>query len=505
MTLGKLITSIPRSDFNGDRNAPIKDLAYDSRQVGPGSVFVALRGRSLDGHEYIQDAVARGAVAIVAEGIGEIAAGVSTLRVPDSRAALSQLAVAFYAPPFERMNLVGITGTNGKTTTSYLLESILQADGRKTGGIGTVNYRFGGKVWPAPMTTPESLDLMRILRAMADEGVTDVVMEVSSHALDQGRTAGCPFQVAVFTNLTRDHLDYHPTMDAYFEAKSRLFTGLDPKSPKRPAAIINADDPRGPQLAAIARAEVITYGLREGCRVRADRLELSREGIGATLRTPAGSVDIRSSLIGHFNIYNIMAAASAALRLGVDPQTVSAGILRLGGVPGRLELVRNQRNLAIAVDYAHTPDALLKALESVKRLTRGRVLTVFGCGGDRDRGKRGEMGAVAARLSDVVVVTSDNPRTEDPDGIVTQIEAGLLATGMKRAESLRRTGSDARGYMVEPDRAKAIQRAVALAGKDDFILIAGKGHEDYQIVGKTKRHFDDREVAATAAGEHALS
>jgi len=401
------------------------------------------------------------------------------------------------------MNLVGITGTNGKTTTSYLLESILQADGRNVGVMGTVNYRFAGKAWPAPVTTPGSLELMRILRAMADEGVTDVVMEVSSHALDQGRTQGCPFQVAVFTNISRDHLDYHPSMDAYFEAKSRLFAGLDSTSGKAPAAVINADDPQGPRLAELTRAEVVTYGLGSGCQVRADSLQLGREGIEATLRTQAGSVDIRSSLIGQFNIYNIMGAASAALWLGVDLKTVSEGILRLKGIPGRLELVRNRRGLCMAVDYAHTPDALQKALETVRRLTKGRVLTVFGCGGDRDRGKRGEMGSVAARLSDVVVVTSDNPRTEDPRAIIAQIEAGLVASGMKRADRVPDPASSQGSYMVVADREEAIRRAVALARREDFVLIAGKGHEDYQIVGHTKRHFDDRAVAAAAAGERA--
>jgi UDP-N-acetylmuramoyl-L-alanyl-D-glutamate--2,6-diaminopimelate ligase len=335
---------------------------------------------------------------------------------------------------------------------------------------------------------------------MADEGVTDVVMEVSSHALDQGRTDGCPFRIAVFTNLSRDHLDYHPSMDAYFEAKSRLFTGLDPGSPKRPAGVINADDPRGLQLAGMTRAEVITYGLGEGCLVRADRLELTRDGISAILRTPVGDADIRCGLIGRFNIYNILAAASAALKLDVDLRTVSAGIYELRGVPGRLELVRNRRELSIAVDYAHTPDALLRALESLRRLTAGRILTVFGCGGDRDRGKRGEMGVVAAGLSDVVIVTSDNPRSEDPGEIAAQIEAGLLSSGMKRMEGVSVHDPEARGYRVEVDRAKAIQLAVAMAGGDDFVLIAGKGHEDYQIIGNTRRHFDDREAAAAAAG-----
>lgn len=492
MRVKDLIAGMTIEDFQGDPDSEISGIAYDSRLVEPGALFVALRGHRQDGHDYIRDAVSRGAAAIILEVPLSVAGRehpnrVAMIRVPDARRALSRLAVRFFDAPFNTMRLIGITGTNGKTTTAYLLESILGAGGKQPGVIGTINYRFSGQVLEAPVTTPESLDLMQTLRRMADRGVTDVVMEVSSHSLDQGRVRDCPFQVAVFTNLSQDHLDYHRTMEAYFDAKASLFSPSSKSGTGGPAqAVINADDSKGRELIQLTKAQVVTYGLGKGCHIQARDLHVSRSGLKARLITPAGETDIASRLIGAHDIYNIMAAAGAAWAMGIDLESIYSGILQLTGVPGRLEMVKNRRGLALIVDYAHTPDALLKALEAVRLLTTGRVFTVFGCGGDRDRGKRKEMGRIAGMRSDKVFVTSDNPRTEDSAAIAAQIEAGVIESGI-------------RGYVVDLDRKRAIQRAVRMADNGDLVLIAGKGHETYQITGSEKRPFDDRVVAAEAA------
>lgn len=489
-------------ESKGDSNREIEGLAYDSREVKPGYLFVALRGSTQDGHDFVKEAIRNGAVAVVLESAGGekgIDTEVTVVRVPDSRVALSKLAVEFYGHPYRDMNLIGITGTNGKTTTSYLLESILLAAGARPGVIGTINDRLPGKVWEANVTTPESLELMQRLRDMAEAGVTHVVMEISSHALDQGRVEDCPFQAAVFTNISRDHLDYHKSIEAYFEAKSRLFLGLREKGAGESArAVINTDDPKGRALAELTDAPVVTYGQGRDCDFRADRIQEGREGLTARLITPAGEIEIQSRLIGGFNIYNILAAAAAALCLDVDPVAVASGVANLSGVPGRLELVENARSLSVVVDYAHTPDALLKVLEAIKPLVEGRLITVFGCGGDRDKGKRREMGRVAGEISDLVFITNDNPRTEDPYAIARQIEEGVRESGLEKLGSDSRDRPEGSGYFLDLDRGNAILRAVGMADGNDFVLIAGKGHEDYQITGKGKRHFDDREVATEA-------
>ena len=501
MQLGRLIEGLAIRDFRGDSAIEIKGLAYDSRAVRPGDLFVALRGSAGDGHKFINDALQNGAVAVVAEQFDEMHEKIALIRTSDSRKALSFLAANFFKRPFKDMNLIGITGTNGKTTTSYLLESILSGAGAKPGVIGTINYRFSGKKHNAPVTTPESLDLMRILANMKDKDVTDVIVEVSSHALAQGRTRDCPFRIAVFTNISRDHLDYHGTMERYFEAKSLLFRGLSKDGAEGLSrAVINTDDPKGKDLAEITGVPVVTYGLGDGVDVTAIRAKATMNGLAARLLTPAGEIDVQSSLIGVFNIYNILAASAAALCLGMDLEQIASGIASLKGVPGRLELVKNNRSLPVVVDYAHTPDALLKVLEAVKQLVSGRLITVFGCGGDRDKGKRMEMGRVAGKLSDLIFITSDNPRTEDPAAIAIQIEKGVREAGMEKLSGCSHDWSSS-GYMVDLDRANAIGRAVLAAGEKDLIIIAGKGHEDYQITGTDKRHFDDRETAAKAASK----
>ncbi len=397
------------------------------------------------------------------------------------------------------MNLIGITGTNGKTTVTYLLESIFRNAGRKVGVIGTVSYRFPGEEYKAPVTTPESLDLMRIMRKMADAGVGDVLLEVSSHALDQGRTRSCPFRVAVFTNLSRDHLDYHGSIEAYFEAKSALFTSLRKDgSGRQPIAVINMDDPWGATLKERTTARVITYGFGKECDVRAVDVRMSGTGISAVLKTPRGDAVVRSALIGDFNVQNMMTAAAAAVALGLDIREVVLGIEALSGVPGRLEQVKNSAGKNIVVDYAHTPDALAKALRAVRPYAKEKLICVFGCGGDRDKGKRKEMGQIAAQLSDVVILTSDNPRSEDPEAIISQIEEGVRLAGITMHAGTPLRDLPSRAYRIVSDRAQAIQMAVTLATDRDLVLIAGKGHETYQIVGQEVRDFDDRKIAAQA-------
>lgn len=502
MKLGRILNGTRIHESKGDSDLEISGLAYDSRKVKSGYVFVALRGTKQDGHDFVEEAVRNGAAAVVLES-GRIVKGldknICVIRVPDSRTALSNLAAEFYRHPYRDMTMIGITGTNGKTTTTYLLESILLAAGGRPGIIGTINDRLQEKSWKVDVTTPESLELMKRLREMADAGATHIVMEVSSHALDQGRVKGCPFQVAVFTNISRDHLDYHKSLEAYFEAKSRLFLGLCECETGLPAkAVINTDDPKGRILAEITDAQVVTYGKGKNCDFRADDVELGREGIRAGLITPAGEIIVKSKLLGGFNVYNILAAVAAAMCLNVEMDAIISGIENLAGVPGRLELVENSRCLSVIVDYAHTPEALTKVLETLRPMVKGRLITVFGCGGDRDRGKRRIMGRAAGKISDLVFITSDNPRTEDPYAIASQIEKGVRESGLEELKGVCRDRPAKSGYVLDLDRGNAIARATEIADENDFVLIAGKGHEDYQITGKEKRPFDDREVAAEA-------
>jgi len=499
MKLGQIIKGLSSCELRGDPNLEIAGIAYDSREVKPGELFVAIRGHHSDGHRFVDKALERGAAAVAVERLTGCEAKVSAVLVPDSRKALSKLALAFYANPFNHVTLIGITGTSGKTTTTYLLESMVKAAGGKPGVLGTVNYRYPDKKMPAPVTTPESLDLIRLSREMADHGVSHIIMEVSSHALDQGRTQDCPFNVAVFTNLSRDHLDYHKTMDEYFVAKSRLFKGLqaDP-SGRSPAAVINLDDPRGRDLAAMTQATVLTYGLGKECQIRAESIQIKKDGLSFQLRTPSGQGLVRSSLIGDFNVYNILASAGAALALNFPLEAVVRGIEALPSIPGRLERVENRKGLTLVVDYSHKPDALLKAMTSLKPYVKGRLITVFGCGGDRDRGKRYDMGRLAGEHSDVAFITSDNPRSEDPLSIVKEIEKGMLDSGLKKGGGNSHPG---KGYFLEVDRRQAIRRAVAMAKESDVVLIAGKGHEDYQVIGSERRPFSDQEEAARAASE----
>jgi UDP-N-acetylmuramoyl-L-alanyl-D-glutamate--2,6-diaminopimelate ligase len=475
---------------NQSGNPQISGLKYDSRRVKPGDAFVAMQGESSDGDKFIDRAIAAGAVAVVTDSAGEaVRAGVAWAQVSHGRKALARLAANFYHHPASKLAITGITGTNGKSTTAFLLEAILAAAGRRSALIGTIEYHVAGKILPAPHTTPESLDLNRLFAEALAAGATHAVMEVSSHALAQHRTLGTYFEIAVFTNLTRDHLDYHLTMEEYFAAKQVLFKG-DGVAPPR-AAVIAFDDESGRELAHISKKisqQVFTYGMTQG-DFHVAKLEITPHGTRFDLITPAGTIAIASPLIGRVNVYNILAAATAAHAGGCGLEEISHGISSLVRVPGRFERVDCGQPFTVVVDYAHTDDALrnLTALarEFVTRAgPNGRVITVFGCGGDRDRAKRPLMGEAAGRGSDFVVLTSDNPRSEDPLAIINDAMVGLQRAGAK--------------YRTEPDRRAAIIAAIQESAPGDIVLLAGKGHEKIQVLRAGSIPFDDVEVARQA-------
>jgi UDP-N-acetylmuramoyl-L-alanyl-D-glutamate--2,6-diaminopimelate ligase len=506
VTLGELLRRVPEGRLEGDASLPVTEVTYDSRRISPGSLFVAIRGAVTDGNRFVDAARKKGAAAIVSEQAPDGSG--PWVQVPDARAALALLSAAVLGDPAESLRLVGVTGTNGKTTTTYLIDAALRAAGHAVGLIGTVQYRIGGRLVEASRTTPESSDLQALFRQMVDEGCTDAVMEVSSHSLAQGRVHGCGFQVAVFTNLTRDHLDFHGDMESYFTAKRRLF---DTYLREDGHAVINADDDRAKALASVSRGKVWTYsieaaseaGLTSAKRAgglggaplappssKTTKADVSAAGIALSLkgtrfrtRTPRGQFDVETPLIGRFNVENFLAGLTAALALDVDPAVALRGLLTMTGVPGRLERVNAGQDFAVIVDYAHTDDALKNLLETVRELKPRRLVTVFGCGGDRDRTKRPLMGAVASRLSDVVVVTSDNPRSEPPEAIIDEIQRGM-PNGSRRGQR----------YAIV-DRREAIARALEMAGPGDAVVIAGKGHETYQVLRDRTVPFDDRQVA----------
>jgi UDP-N-acetylmuramyl-tripeptide synthetase len=487
----------PPAQPAGRRSAPdpeIASLHYDSREVQPGGMFVAIRGLAADGHVYIGDAVQRGAAAVVMQQPTPAGDAVA-IRVTDSRRALAALAAEFYGQPSRKLCVVGVTGTNGKTTTAALLESILAEAGLRVGVIGTINYRYGGSVFDSPVTTPESLDLQRLLVDMAAAGVSHVVMEVSSHALALGRVRNCWFDAAVFTNLSQDHLDFHHDMATYWSTKRQLFADYLVSGPKsgRAVAVINCGDRHGAELALLLKIPLIRIGPTTEDDVRAENAVCDREGIHGWCETPGGGFTLRSGLAGRHNLENILCAAGAAVALKLSPQIAARGIAALKKVPGRLERIENQCGRYVYVDYAHTPDALENVLNALRALSSARVVCIFGCGGDRDRAKRPMMGAIANRLCDLAVVTSDNPRSEDPVSIIEQILPGSRGEGavQYRPETLA-GGFEHRGYVVEPDRRRAIELGLRASRAGDTVLIAGKGHETYQIVKTGRVDFDDR-------------
>jgi UDP-N-acetylmuramoyl-L-alanyl-D-glutamate--2,6-diaminopimelate ligase len=465
----------------------VSSVEYDSRRVKPGCLFVAMRGESSDGNRFIDQAISAGAAAVVTDSVAERARpGVAWAVVPNGRRALARVSANFYKKPAERIAITGITGTNGKSTTAFLMESILAAAGRKSALIGTIEYHVAGKVLPAPHTTPEALELNRIFSEALGNGATDAVMEVSSHALAQERVFGVPFDVAVFTNLTRDHLDYHKTMEEYFAAKRVLFEGCGTDAPR--AVVTNVDDESGAKLGEFSRKRsslVLKYGWERG-DLHAERVEITTRGSRFDLVTPEGKIAVFSALIGRVNVYNVLAAAGAGYARGCPMQAIAAGIDRLACVPGRFERVECGQPFTVVVDYAHTDDALRNLTALARELVSGagRVLTVFGCGGDRDRKKRPLMGETAGRGSDFVVLTSDNPRSEDPLAIINDAVVGLQKTGVK--------------YSVEADRRKAIAVAIGEARPGDIVLLAGKGHEKVQVTREGTIPFDDLEVARGA-------
>jgi len=464
---------------------PVTGIAYDSRTVAPGQVFVALKGQHADGTAFARQAIARGAVAVVSESPAPSDVNVAWAVVDDARVALAALAAAFVHNPSREMQVVGVTGTNGKTTTSYLLASILEAAGLRCGVLGTVAYRIGDEIREATRTTPEAPDVQALLREMVDRGCGACTMEVSSHALSLHRVDDITFAAGVFTNLTRDHLDFHGDMEAYFQAKRRLFEMLPASAP----SLLNIDDPRGAALAD-AGGRPVTYAISRPADITPGPLSFSIDGLTFDVRTPRGTVHVRSKLVGRPNVYNILAATATAVALDIPFDAIERGLRTLEGVPGRFEVVSGAKDdVMVVVDYAHTDDALKNLLETARPLARGRVITVFGAGGDRDRTKRPLMGAVAGRLSDLIVITSDNPRSEDPNRIIEEIQRGITADTKKDA---------GQRILTIVDRRAAITRAVELARPGDLVLIAGKGHEKYQVIGDKTLPFDDVAVARDA-------
>jgi UDP-N-acetylmuramoyl-L-alanyl-D-glutamate--2,6-diaminopimelate ligase len=470
MMVSELTQVLPGAVIQGpDRTFPA--LKADSSRIGAGDVFIALKGSVTDGHNYIQDALRAGAGTIICNmDYANSIEGATAIRVPDTKKALAILLPVIY-PEASQVKMVGITGTNGKTTTTYLVESILNNAGITSGVMGTINTRYPGFEISSNVTTPGPIDLFGRLHEMHIAGVATCIMEVSSHALDQDRLAGLGFDYAIFTNLSQDHLDYHKDMESYFSAKKRLFHQY-----LKGRAIINTDDPHG-KILCEGLIRPITYGMHDSADIRPSELSSMPEGLVLTLKTPAGELIMRSSLRGLVNAYNIMAAVGVCQAMEIENQRIISGIEAVQGVPGRMEAVENIRGLSIIVDFAHTPDALQTALKSARQFTKGKLITVFGCGGDRDRTKRPIMGAIASEYSDLVYVTSDNPRTEEPLSIIDDILEGI---------------TDRAKIVVEPDRAVAIKRAVTAMNTDDCLILAGKGHENYQIIGTKKHPFDDK-------------
>jgi UDP-N-acetylmuramoyl-L-alanyl-D-glutamate--2,6-diaminopimelate ligase len=485
-------------EVHGPLAVEVTGLRYDSRRVTAGDLFFAWRGQTSDGHRFLTAAVERGAQVLVVEELPSPPLPVTVVRVDSSRRAMAAIAQNFYGDPTREMTVAGVTGTNGKTTTTYLLEAVLVEAGEAPAVIGTVNYRFGRQILAAPHTTPEAVELLEQVAQFHAAGARSLVMEVSSHALDQYRADGIRFRVGVFTNLTPEHLDYHGDMEQYFASKLRLFRELLPAAGGR--AVVNVDDPYGARLAQLL-PEALTCGRSAQALVHPVELAVTLHGIHGAVATPTGPVRLASPLLGEFNVENLLGAIGAGVALGLPAAVIERGLTRAQAVPGRLERVANQRGAVALVDYAHTGDALDRVLQALQALRPARILTVFGCGGDRDPRKRPVMGEVAARRSDIAVVTSDNPRTEDPLQIIAQIRrgvAGIHPREWAREEAMTGNG---RGYVVIPDRRAAIRFAVSLLRTNDILLVAGKGHEDYQILGTTRIHFDDREELQAAFAE----
>ncbi|UMZ73253.1 UDP-N-acetylmuramoyl-L-alanyl-D-glutamate--2,6-diaminopimelate ligase [Natranaerofaba carboxydovora] len=482
ITLGYLIEPLLIKEIKGEINTEITGISYDSRDVKEGDLFVCIPGYKFDGHDYANDAVVKGAKALIVEEWLDVKT-VTQVKVSNSREALAILAAQFYNCPSKDLNLIGVTGTNGKTTVTHLINSIYSASYDKTGLIGTVRYKIGDEEYPVKTTTPESFDLQQMMASMVKKAVRDCVIEVSSHAIKQKRILGCDFNICVFTNLTQDHLDYHPSMDDYRAAKGRLFSflGLSHKKNNIPkASVINIDDESAQYMMEQSAVQVITYGIYNDADIMAKNIEIFPEGCQFDVESPWGNFNLNIKLTGRFSIYNALAAVSVALLEGFNPNFIKEVLEKVEKVPGRFEKVDAGQNFLVIVDYAHTSDSLENVLSTLKEFTPGRIGVVFGCGGDRDKEKRPLMGKVAASYGDKLFITSDNPRTEDPEEIIKDIKKGL---------------GDETSFLIEPDRKKAISLAVEWAKEGDSLLIAGKGHETYQVFKDKTVNFDDREVA----------
>jgi len=479
MKLQQLLQPLLFAKVQGELDVDVTGITNDSRIVQEGNMFVCTRGFSVDGHNYIPQAIEQGAKVIVTELEQQSVEGITFVQVPSTDKAASIVVDVFYGSPTSQLKLIGVTGTNGKTTTTNLIEHLLSYHQHPSGVIGTIEIRYPGFKEEAKLTTPLCYDLQRYFHQMLEAGTEYGVMEVSSHALALGRVHGCRFKTAVFTNLTQDHLDYHKTMDAYGQAKGLLFSQLGNDYGDTRYAVLNIDDPWSTTYASMTSAQIITYGLSEEASVRATDISITAEGTSFTLITPLGTTKITSSLIGKFNVYNLLAAISAVIPEGLTLEQITDAIASIQGVPGRFETVQQGQPFAVVVDYAHTPDSLENVLTTARQLEPRKLYCVVGCGGDRDRTKRPLMANIAIQHADYVYFTSDNPRTEDPIAILEDV------TGHLTAEH----------FTTIVDRKQAIEAAIAAAESGDIIIIAGKGHENYQIIGKTKTHFDDKEVA----------
>lgn len=489
-TLKALAALVDGAKITGNADTVITDIVQDSRQAGSGAMFVCMEGAHVDGHTFIADVAQKGATAIITQREGVVAPqGVAVLTVPDLDAALKAIVPAFFDYPGQRLRMIGITGTNGKTTTSYLIRAMLRQAGHKVGLIGTIQIMIEDKILPIHNTTPNVVDLQRTLHQMAEAGVEYVVMEVSSHALDQGRVAGCEFDTAIFTNLTQDHLDYHKTMENYRDAKAKLFDSLGAGVKPGKTAVVNIDDAAGACMLEHALCDHITYAVdATEAGLRAKEISVHQTGAEFTVQGAFGCMKLKLHITGMFNVYNVLGAVGAALAEQIPVSDIKAALEKFTGVPGRFELVDCGQDFAVVVDYAHTPDGLENILHTARQITENHIITVFGCGGDRDKTKRPIMGRIAAELSDVVIATSDNPRTEDPAAILDDVMVGVEE---KIGEKL---------YEMMPERREAIFAAITMAQPGDTVVIAGKGHENYQILKTGTIHFDDREVAREALG-----
>ncbi|HUV05204.1 MAG TPA: UDP-N-acetylmuramoyl-L-alanyl-D-glutamate--2,6-diaminopimelate ligase [Armatimonadota bacterium] len=482
MLLSELVEPLEEKRQIGSGNPDISSIAYDSRCVTAGALFVSTRGQQFDGHDFVDEALHSGACAVMADDPKRIEAfrlDVPLIAVPDTRRALPILANHFFGYPSRRLKLVGVTGTKGKTTTTYLIEGVLRQAGLSAGVIGTLGARIRGAPVPLERTTPEAVELQGLLASMVSEGVAAAAMEVSSHALAMHRTDGCEYDVGVFTNLTHDHLDFHGSIEDYLETKLMLFDSY-PRASKKPfTAVINADDPRSERVCRATYGDILTFGIRNPADVQGTNVSVNAKGVSFLVLCPAGQFHVALSLGGIFNVYNSLAAIGAALSLGVEAEQIKSGLESIRAVDGRFESVDCGQDFAVIVDYAHSPDSLENVLKSARELTRGRLILVFGCGGDRDKMKRPVMGKIASDLADLCIVTSDNPRSEEPQAIINEIVAGM---------------DERASVEAIVDRLEAIKRALDAAGAGDLVLVAGKGHETYQIFKDRTVHFDDREV-----------